>query len=371
RRGAADSSREIDRVGGYLNAFTDRDSICRHCQVPASAWRLAIDVLADMAFASRMDDVDFEKERDVIVSEIMSARDDPEECSHDALLAAIWPGDPLSLKIAGEPEDLTRATPGALRAFYRERFVPSTLLATVAGPVGAEEVAEALSESLERAAERSERTALPAAIEATPIFVPAQTYRIARMEQANYFEAVQLDPPYGEDDYYALAAVNGAIGEAASSRLFQSLRERRGLCYSVYSSFSLGRSECLWLASANVSPSRVAELARAMGDEIDAVAAGELTDDECADAITRLAGSFELSLDDPDFRMRRIARQIWFSGIALDEAETRSRIAALDPLALRNMASRLLAGRPRARFAYGRRAAAAAKALSMEERRDG
>ena len=275
-------------------------------------------------------------------------------------------------------EDLARATPETLRTFYRERFVPSALLATVAGPVGAEEAASALAEALDRAAERSERTAgrsertaLPAAIETTPSFVPSRAYRIARMEQANYFEAVQLDPPYGADDYYALAAVNGAIGEAASSRLFLSLRERRGLCYSVYSAFSLGRSECLWLASANVSPSRVAELARAMGDEIDAVAAGELGDDECADAITRLAGSFELSLDDPDFRMRRLARQIWFSGGALDEAETRSRIAALDPPALRDMASRLLAGRPRARFAYGRRAAAAAKSLGMEERRDG
>jgi predicted Zn-dependent peptidase len=390
RRGAAEISREIDRVGGYLNAFTDRDSICLHCQVPASAWRLALDVLADMAFASRMDDADFEKEREVIVSEILSARDDPEECSHDALLAAIWPGHPLSLKIAGEPEDLARATSLALRDFYTERFVPSALLATVAGPVGAEEVAEALSEALDRAA-GSRRTgagagasasasasagasasaALSVPSESTPSFFPARSYRIARMEQANYFEAVQLDPPFAPDDYYALAAVNGAIGEAASSRLFQSLRERRGLCYSVYSAFSLDRTECLWLASANVSPNRIAELARAMGDQIDAVGAGELGDDECADAISRLAGSFELSLDDTDYRMRRIARQIWFSGTALDEFETRSRIAALDPRSLRDMAARLLVGRPRARFAYGRRAAAAAKALGLEERRDG
>jgi predicted Zn-dependent peptidase len=80
KRSAAKLSLEIDRVGGYINAFTDRDSICLHCLVPAAHWRLALDILADMAFSSIFADEDFRRERDVIVSEILSARDDPEEC---------------------------------------------------------------------------------------------------------------------------------------------------------------------------------------------------------------------------------------------------------------------------------------------------
>ena len=90
RRSAAEISREIDRVGGYLNAFTDRDSLCLHCQVPAARWRLALDVLADMALGSLFREEDFEREREVIVAEILAARDDPEERSNDEFLASIY-----------------------------------------------------------------------------------------------------------------------------------------------------------------------------------------------------------------------------------------------------------------------------------------
>ncbi len=145
RRNAAAISREIDRVGGYLNAFTDRDSICLHCQVPGPYWRLALDVLCDMALASTFRPEDFEREREVIVSEILSASDDPEECSHDRFLSSIWPGDPLSRKIAGEPEDIRRITRDALYAFYEAELSPRSLLVTTSGPISAAEVAEELS----------------------------------------------------------------------------------------------------------------------------------------------------------------------------------------------------------------------------------
>ena len=102
RRDAERISREVDRVGGYLNAFTDRDSICLHCLVPAREWKLALDVLADMAFHSLFKDEDFEREREVIVNEILSGRDDPEECSHDELLEAIWPGEGSEAGLDGE-----------------------------------------------------------------------------------------------------------------------------------------------------------------------------------------------------------------------------------------------------------------------------
>ncbi|HET7838493.1 MAG TPA: pitrilysin family protein, partial [Rectinemataceae bacterium] len=193
RRSAVALSREIDRVGGYLNAFTDRDSICLHCLVPASSWRLALDVLSDMAFSSLFAEEDFARERDVIVSEILSARDDPEECSHEELLARIWPGDPLSRKIAGEPEDIERATRGALYEFYRSSLVPGSLLVTAAGPVEPDELAEELGRILGDQGLGARPPARPRP-SAVPRFVPARVYRRAAMEQVNYFEAVQLDP---------------------------------------------------------------------------------------------------------------------------------------------------------------------------------
>jgi len=365
RRSAEAVSREIDRVGGYLNAFTDRDSICIHCLVPAKAWRLALDMLCDMTFSSIFAPGDFERERDIIVSEILAARDDPEECSHDELLSAIWPGDPLSRTIAGEPADLRAAGRDGLYSFYRGHFTPEKLLAAVAGPVPPDEVAHELDELLSGI---EARPALPGPSEATPLFATARTYARAPIGQVHYYVAAQLDPPFSERDYYAMAALNGAVGEAASSRLFMSLREREALCYSVYSAFSMGRSECLWIASANVSTKDLPRLSEGMERELDAVARRGLGETECADAISRLAGSLELSLDDIDYRMRRIGRQILFQGSALDPQESASLIADLDSDDLESMALRLLEKAPRARFAYGRRSAAAAKALGLAER---
>jgi len=364
RRSAEAVSREIDRVGGYLNAFTDRDSICIHCLVPAGSWRLALDVLCDMAFSSTFAPGDFEREREVIVSEVLAAKDDPEECSHDELLSAIWPGDPLSRPIAGEPADLRAAGRDGLYSFYRGHFTPENLLAAVAGPVPPDEVARELDELL-RGVDAA--PTLPRPAESTPRFAAARAYARAPIGQVHYFVAAQLDPPFRERDYYALAALNGAVGEAASSRLFMSLREREALCYSVYSAFSMGRSECLWMASANVSAKDLPKLGEGMERELDAVAGRGLGEAECADAISRLGGSLELSLDDVDYRMRRIGRQVLFQGSALDPSESAALIADLGPADLASMAERLLGRAPRARFAYGRRSAAAAKSLGLAE----
>ena len=365
RRSASLLSREIDRVGGYLNAFTDRDSICLHCQVPASQWRLALDVLADMAFFSLFSDEDFEREREVIVSEILAAHDDPEESAHDELLAAIWPGDPLSRAIAGEPEDLAAATRDALYAFYRGSFEPGSLLVTAAGPVDPTAVADELARLLDSSAFDGRPHALPRS-ESTPHFSAVRQYRKASIGQVNYFEAIQLDPPFTFSDYYAFAALNGLVGEASSSRLFQSLREERGLCYSVYSGFSMGRSECLWLASANASLSRLPRLAAEMGRVLDGLGGAPLGEEECRDARERLLGSLDIALDDPDFRMRRLARQVMFAGGYLGTEEAHDLISALDTESIDAARRRLFLGTVRARFAYGKRTAAAATALGLE-----
>jgi predicted Zn-dependent peptidase len=366
-RSAAEISRQIERVGGYLNAFTDRDSICVHCQVPAARWELALELLADMLLDSAFRSEDFLREREVIVSEILSARDDPEECSHDEFLASIWPGDPLSRKIAGEPEDLRRATRDALYDFYRAEFAPSRLLVTAAGPVPPAAVAEKLSRLLDAVPGGDDSRARASAprLESAPAFSRASAYRSADMEQVHYYEAVQLDPPFSEKDYYALSAVNGAIGEASSSRLFLSLREEKGLCYSVYSAFGMTRTECLWMAAANASGAVLPELVEEMDAQLDRAAAEGLGEKECVDAVSRLAGSFDVALDDPDFRMRRIARQLLFSGEADSSDEARERMAALAADDLNAACARLLKGRERARFAYGKLSRRAAKASGL------
>ncbi len=190
------------------------------------------------------------------------------------------------------------------------------------------------------------------------------------MEQVHFYEAVQIEPPFSEDDYFALSAFNGAIGEASSSRLFLSLREDQGLCYSVYSSFGMSSTECLWMASASVSPAQLPRLATEMDRIIDETAAGGLREEECADAIARLAGSFELSLEDTDFRMRRIAREILFAGEAMTAMEARERINRLGPQEINAMSARLLMGRKRARFAFGDLSRRVARTIGLAKSSD-
>jgi predicted Zn-dependent peptidase len=370
RYGAAELSRRIERVGGYINAFTDRDSICVHCQVPASQWKLALDLLVDMILDSTFAQEDFLREREVIESEILSARDDPEECAHDSFLAAIWPGDPLSRRIAGEPEEIRRVSRDDLYDFYRAEFVPSRLLVTAAGPINPESVAEELSRLIDaKAAGLGRRDAEPSAADraaSAPPFACVRAYREVDMEQVHYFEAVQLEPPFSEEDYYALSAVNGAIGEASSSRLFLSLREERGLCYSVYSGFAITPTEGLWMASASASSSVIPELVSEMGRQLDSIASDGLREEECEDAVSRLSGAFEVALDDPDFRMRRLGRQILFSGEADTVDEARGAMSSLSCDDLNAACRRILSGRERARFAYGKLARRAAREAGLE-----
>ncbi len=365
-RSALDIARAADRVGGWLNAFTERDCLCVHCVVPAAYWRLALELLVDMTFRATFPEEEFERERGVIRSEILAARDDPEESSHDAFLERIWSGHPLGRTIAGEPEDIDAISREALYAFYRARLRPELLVASVAGPLSAAEVAYELARSLDALPSFPAASAAPPVPETTPVFHAVDEFLEASASQVYLYEALQLDPPFALSDYYTLSTLNGAIGESMSSRLFQRLRERLGLCYSVYSGFSLGRSEGLWLASASCAPRDFPRLLAALDEELDKIArscGNALFADEVAESVSRIEGSYELSLDDPEYGMRRLARQYLYLDEVLDVEETRARILAVRPADVNAMAERLFAGKVRARFAYGRPTKAGSRLL--------
>lgn len=358
RRSARDISREVERVGGYLNAFTERDSLCFHCTVPASAWKLALDILVDLVFGAVFPPGDFEHEREVIKSEIGAVEDDPDESSHDAFLQRIWPGDPLGLPIGGSIAEVEAASRDAVYAFYRRWLTPSILLASAAGPVPQAEIAAELSRLID-ALPISEYSAQKPP-ETQPVFCAARSWAQAKTGQVYLYEAVQIDGDFNQNDYYTLSVLNGAVGESSSSRLFQRLREEKGLCYNVYSTFALGRKTCLWLASASSSPALFPDLFDSLESELNALEpAGNgdgaprlLSGEEVAESVSRVAGSFEVALDDPEYRMKRIARQALYDELVLDEAETRARILAVDKRAVDEMTGRLFNGSRRAVFAW-------------------
>jgi len=188
-----------------------------------------------------------------------------------------------------------------------------------------------------------------------PEFSAIRDFEASRTNQVFLYEGIQFEGAFEHRDYYTLSVLNGAVGESMSSRLFQGLREERGLCYSVYSSFALGRKACLWLASASSSaklfPSLFSSLEAELGRLSDP--AESLSEEEISESVSRIAGSFDVALDDPEYRMKRIARQQMYDGSALDEDETRALILAVDKRAVDAMTQRLFSGSERARFAFG------------------
>ena len=366
RRNAQDFAREVDRVGGYLNAFTERDSLCFHCVVPALHWRLALDILVDLVLCATFPEDELEKEREVIASEIMAAQDDPEEASHDAFIERIWPGQAISRKIAGEVEDVKKASGADLKAFYREHLVPASLLISVSGPTPPGAVAEELSNLLSRLESRDGGGKGLTLSDPPPTFSATRDFLPAGIGQVYLYEALQLDAGPEDDDYYVLSVLNGAFGESMSSRLFQDLREKSGLCYSVYSTFSLDRKLGLWMASASSSPRLFPRLLEGLDRQIDRLAAGgegALSGEEISESVSRIVGSFDLALEDPEYRMRRLARMKLCDGVVLDVDSTKARFLAVGPAEVEELAMRLFRGRQRAIFAYGKSSVGVGKAL--------
>lgn len=378
-RDAAMLAREFDRTGGYVNAFTEKDCVCLHCIVPVSAWTVAVDLLSDMAFGSIFPTDEIEREKDVVVSEILQIDDDPEEKSHDEFLARIWPGDPAARPIAGSVDEVRAIRRADIIGWYRRCFAPREALIAVSSPLSSDLVAARFGDAIDRALTDASSMAGHAGtatsgdlsevlVATTPQFSACRSVLAADAAQIYYYQAVQLDPPFQEADFYSLTALNSITGDSSGSRLFQELREKRGLCYTVGSGFADSRSECLWLAQAVTQSRNFPAMTKDFDRVLYQLGQDGPTGIECSEAVSRLLGSYELALDDPEFRMRRLARQYMITGEVLSAEETGRRYASISERSIRELAVRLFRDVPRARFAYGRIGVRAERAMQGEDR---
>jgi predicted Zn-dependent peptidase len=238
RHDAASLWRSAERVGGYANGFTERDSLCVYSCVPAEDWRLAAELIVEVVFSSIFPPEEFTKEKRVIVSEILQLEDDVEETGFDAFLSLFWPGQAQSWTIAGNREEAERVELAELYRFYRSVFVPKNAVVVATGAFDLNELAEAVQKAI-NAAEIEVSALVGAAALADPRMVAINPgsprarrfdgYRRAAASQVYYFDAMQPEAPFAETDYYALGVLNSAWGEASTSRLFQRIREKMGI----------------------------------------------------------------------------------------------------------------------------------------------
>jgi predicted Zn-dependent peptidase len=301
-RSAAEIAHSVESVGGDMNAFTTQEYTAFYVRVPDEHLELATDVLSDVVWspAFRADEV--ESERQVILEEIRMRDDTPDDIVHELFTEALFPKHPLGRSVIGTPETITAARRDAIADYHRDHYRPSNVVIAAAGNLDHGRVVELVERGL--AVDGGTR---PPRVE--PSFAPPELVINERRptEQAHLvlgMRALSRDDP----DRYALAVLNQAFGGGMSARLFQEVREKRGLAYSVYSYRMAFEGTGAVGIYAGTSPERAHETLAVVRGEIDRLVADGLPEPELAAAKGHLKGSTALALETSSSRMHRIGR---------------------------------------------------------------
>jgi predicted Zn-dependent peptidase len=359
-RTALQIAQEIDRVGGVINAFTEKESTCVYAVMPKEHLRLAFSVLADMASDSLLDPQEMEKEKAVIVNEIQSVDDSPEEKGHERFLRQLWGGHPLARKITGEVEEVQGIQRAPLQAFYRERFLSSETLVAVAGNVDPAEVKDLAEAALPRAAARS-----PSPVRTRPGSAVSTDFVSDRFNQVQIYAGTAYPLDHEIRHYYTSLVFSTAFGESMSSRLFQSLREELGLCYTVYSFRTFFSDTGLWTIYANATPAQTKKLLVALDGELSRLGREPLSASEIADARSHLVGSMILSREDMETRMKRLVRQVTMIDRILEFEEAVAMIQSVTPEEVEAFVSRYVRRDAFSLLAFGTRGVASLRGFEF------
>ena len=332
-RSALDISIALDAVGGEFNAFTAKEYTCFHARVLGEDLPLAVDVLGDMITGSLLEAHDVDAERDVILDEIAMHEDDPDDVVQNLLAELAWGSGPLGRPIAGTIGSIEVMTRAQIQRFYRKHYRPGNMVVSVAGAVEHGDVVKAVRRFFGRhgyLAEAAEPVG-PRASRRHPR-ISGREGRISRpFEQVNLVlaaEGVARD----DDRRFALGVLNTALGGGTSSRLFQEVREHRGLAYSVYSFASHYADSGLVGVAVGCLPDRLDEVLEVVRVELSRIAAHGITAEELARGKGQLVGGLVLGLEDSASRMMRLgkAELVYAEVLGIDEVMARIDGVTLD-----------------------------------------
>jgi predicted Zn-dependent peptidase len=326
-RSALDISIALDAVGGEFNAFTAKEYTCFHARVLSDDLPLAVDVLGDMITNSMVEPHDVDAERDVILDEIAMHDDDPDDVVQNLLAELAWGAQsPLGRPIAGTTESIEAMTPAQIKRFYRRHYVPANTVISVSGAVDHGAVVKAIRKSFARQGwlEGEAAPGDPRGRRRRPKVSGGSTQLDRPFEQVNLVigrEGLTRD----DERRYALGVLNTALGGGTSSRLFQEVREHRGLAYSVYSFASHYADSGLVGVAVGCLPERREEVLDVIRGELDKIAAFGITADELARGKGQLVGGMILGLEDSASRMMRLGKNelVYGDVLGLDDVIAR------------------------------------------------
>lgn len=296
---------EIDNLGGQINAFTSKECTCYYVKLLDSHIDIGIDVLSDMILNSKFNEDYLDKERSVIIEELKMYEDSPEDLAYDLLTENIYKNDPLGMNIIGTEESLNRLNREKLLDYFNKYYVPNNSVIAISGNFNFDEIINKIEEKFKVWKKRDVNVDIKKAE-----FKSCFLTKNKDIEQVNLAMSLEAVPLENDKEVYALAVINTVFGGSISSRLFQKIREEKGLVYSIYSSQSLYR-KCGELGIfASMSNEHLKEVYESIIEEIKIMKKYYLTDQEIKESKEQLKGSYILGLESTSSRMMSIGRSL-------------------------------------------------------------
>jgi predicted Zn-dependent peptidase len=335
----------FDSVGGSSNASTGKEHTSYYAKVQDKALPIAVEVIADMLTSSLIDETEFENERPVILEELAMNDDDPQDVAHEAFSEAVLGDHPLGRPIGGTIQTITNVTRAAVWEHYQQNYRPQDLVVSAAGSVDHQELIKLVEQGLKVAGWDLDLEAKPVP---RRLLNPAKVSRGSKLNvihrpisQVNILvgsEGLYVDDPRR----YAMGVLNTVLGGGMSSRLFQEIREKRGLAYSVYS-FNQGYSDAATFGLyAGCSPAKAKEVTELMIAELQKVAVSGITMDELELAKGNISGSLALKFETNQARMSRLASAEIVAGEFMDLDETIARFHGVVLSEVQSLAKHLI-----------------------------
>ncbi|HVE98698.1 MAG TPA: pitrilysin family protein [Mycobacteriales bacterium] len=310
RRDALEIAAVMDAVGGEMNAFTAKEYTCYYARVLDTDTPLAVDLLADMVSSSLIATADVESERGVILEEISMHDDQPDDVVHDAFAAAMFGDHPLGRPVIGSVQSISDVSRSAVHGYWRRRYRAGDMVVAAAGNLDHAKLVRLVRKAFGAAGMLDDESAQPSGPRVANR-APGVTGGVLVTRRPT--EQAHLVLGTGgiarrDERRYALAVLNNALGGGMSSRLFQEVREKRGLAYSVYSYHAQYADTGLFGVYAGCAPAKVHEVLALCREQLDLVVGRGVTDEELARAKGQLKGSMVLGLEDTSSRMSRLGK---------------------------------------------------------------
>jgi predicted Zn-dependent peptidase len=304
RRSAEAIAREMDSVGGMLDAFTSKEQICFNAKVLDEHLPIAFDVIADLVLRPNFDPEDVKKEQQVILEEIKMDLDNPEYLLHEIFTRGFWPEHALGRPILGTPETVKNFSRETLKTRFASWFAPDHLVITAAGNITHEQVLSLVQKEFGHLRASGERYT----------HVAPQTSAPIHLEKKRDLEQVHLcvgvpSVPLGHEDRFGVAVLNNLLGGGMSSRLFQNIREKRGLAYAVFSELTPYSDAGMLTVYAGSAKETVGQVLDLIVSELRDLKKSPVSEEELLRSKNHLKGSLMLSLESTSARMSNLARQ--------------------------------------------------------------